>query len=67
VSDVASLDCPCCGEDAFVRAESWFGEDEQERCSDCGCLLIVRVEGYGDEDDPCNAYASVLDDGGCSR
>jgi hypothetical protein len=53
-----SLNCPCCGEDVFVREESWFGEDEQERCSDCGCLVIVRVDGE-DEDNP-RAYTDTV-------
>jgi len=33
----------------------WY-EDEEEICSDCGCLVAVRVDDY---DDPPRAYTVV--------
>jgi len=51
------LECPCCGESVMEKPlpALWY-EDEEEICSDCGCLVAVRVDDY---DDPPRAYTVV--------
>lgn len=48
------LDCPECGADVFARSENVYGEDEEERCPECGIRLLVGIEG---EDEDARAYA----------
>ena len=43
------LDCPCCGEDVLWRVKPEWYEDEEETCSDCGCLVAVSIDDGGDE------------------
>ena len=51
------LECPCCGEDGmFERDEPVWYEGEEQKCTDCGCRLIVNVD---DSDDEPRAYVTA--------
>jgi len=57
------LECPCCGEDGmFERAEPVWYEDEEQKCTDCGCRLIINV----DDSDPDEPFAYVTADESCA-
>ena len=64
VKDDVSLNCPCCGEDMFLRAEAWWQEDESEVCSDCGCRVGVRIDD-GEEKPVAYTVVEVSCEGRC--